>query len=67
VQDKFLADLLAHIPLKKLLQEAEETENTLSKDKHFVDALALTIGCYLGNQQGIDIYQAACDVLAMDS
>ena len=66
-QNEFLANLLADVPREQLLQQAEETQDTLLKEKHLLDALALTIGCHLGNQQGIDIYQAACDVLAMDS
>ena len=59
-EPEFLTDLLTRVPPEKLLEQARVE---LSNDKQFFDALAMVIGCHLGNQLGIDIYDAACEVI----
>ncbi len=66
-QEEFFTDLLKEVSVKTLLQEAERDLAMILDEKHILDTLALTIGCYLGNRQGIDIYDLACQVLSAET
>ena len=62
---EFLDDLLTRDTLEQLLEQAQEDVKAL-KEGLPLDALALTIGCHLGRQQGIDIYEVACQVISIE-